>query len=67
MEDGHTVENARDNLIDKLGDTDRGIYKIILGERNINSFKIKRTNLTTIHVTSCNLVAINQVYRGVSR
>ena len=65
MEDGYTVENARDNLIDKLGDTDSGIYKIILGERNINNLKIKRTNLIMIHVTSFNLVAINhEVHRG---
>lgn len=64
MEDGYTVENARDNLIDKLSDTDSGIYQFILGERNINNFKIKRTNLTTIHVTSFNLVVINQVYKG---
>ena len=67
MEDGYTVENARDTLIVKLGDTDSGSYKVIRGERNINNRKIKRTNLTMIHVTSFNLVAINQVYGGVSR
>ena len=39
MEDGYTVDNEGDHLIDNISDTDSGIYKSILGERNTNNFK----------------------------
>ena len=39
MEDGYIVGNEGNHLIDKTGDTDSGIYKSMLGERNINNFK----------------------------
>ena len=36
MEDGYTVDNEGDHLIDKI---DSGLYKSRLGERNRNNFK----------------------------
>ena len=58
------MDNEGDHVLDKISDTDSGIYKSILGERN-KQFQTKRTQLSKMHVTSFNLRALNQeVHRG---